>query len=343
VKVAVIADTHFGSRNDNRTIQHHQEYFLANIFFPVIKKLGIKHVIHLGDLVEKRKGIDFVTLKFMREHFFEPLVELDVRIDIICGNHDTYFKSTNDTNALSELLYGYDYNVRTIIEPTTRKFDDRTVLYVPWITPDNHHTTLDKIKETKATTAFGHLELVGFEYFRGQTSTRGLSRDIFKKFNHVWSGHFHQSSMQGNISYVGAPYEMTWNDAGCQRGFGIWTPKTNGWLPLRNPKTVFDYIEYEDGMKPPNVKDKYIKLSIGSSSNTIGFDMFRSELQDKGPADLKVDDIPVVIDDEQIDVEAKDTQSVMIDSINALQRDDAVQIQELMMDIYKEATVMVNE
>jgi DNA repair exonuclease SbcCD nuclease subunit len=340
--VAVICDTHFGARNDNRVIQQHQEEFLVKRFFPALKKLKITHVLHLGDLVEKRKSIDFVTLKFMRESFLEPLRDLNISLDVVCGNHDTYFKTTNDTNALSELLVGYDVVVHT--QAAEVSYDHNNVLLIPWITPENHDHTMSMIKDTKAKTAFGHLALDGFEYFRGLVATHGLPAKIFEDFDKVWSGHYHQPSSQDNIHYLGAPYEMTWADAGCPRGFGIWSSTSNKMQVVPNPRTIFERIEYSDDItEVPDVKNKFVRLSIASCSNTVAFDMFRADIEDQNVADLKVDDIPVLIDTDQIDIDAKDTQSIMIDAVNSLQREDVDEIRTLMVDIYKEATYVVAE
>ena len=59
MKVAIITDQHFGARKNSK---HFHEYFLKfyeNIFFPTLKERGIKSVIHLGDVVDRRKFINY--------------------------------------------------------------------------------------------------------------------------------------------------------------------------------------------------------------------------------------------------------------------------------------------
>jgi hypothetical protein len=43
-------------------------------------------------------------------------------------------------------------------------------------------------------------------------SQHGYSRDAFKKFKHVYTGHYHTASTKDNITYLGTPYELTWSD-----------------------------------------------------------------------------------------------------------------------------------
>ena len=38
------------------------------------------------------------------------------------------------------------------------------------------------------------------------------TKKIFEKFDTVFSGHFHHKSDDGQIYYLGAPYEITWSD-----------------------------------------------------------------------------------------------------------------------------------
>ena len=67
MKIALLADTHFGARNDNTSLQKYFVKFLDNIFFPYLLDFQIDTVIHLGDLVDKRKNISYLTLNSVRK------------------------------------------------------------------------------------------------------------------------------------------------------------------------------------------------------------------------------------------------------------------------------------
>ena len=90
MKIALITDTHFGARNDSLLFLDFFSKFYKNIFFPTLKERGITEVIHLGDVVDRRKFINYKTLNSMKEILFFPLKEMGGNVKIIVGNHDIY-------------------------------------------------------------------------------------------------------------------------------------------------------------------------------------------------------------------------------------------------------------
>ena len=70
MKIALITDTHFGARNDSLIFNYFFKKFYEDIFFPTLKERKIKKIIHLGDVVDRRKFINYKTLNTMKEIFF---------------------------------------------------------------------------------------------------------------------------------------------------------------------------------------------------------------------------------------------------------------------------------
>ena len=77
-KVAFLGDTHFGVRNDSLSHASHQRKFYQEVFFPTLKKRGIKDIIQLGDLLDRRKFVNFNTLHQAREMFFDEAVKAGI-------------------------------------------------------------------------------------------------------------------------------------------------------------------------------------------------------------------------------------------------------------------------
>jgi metallophosphoesterase superfamily enzyme len=108
MKIALLNDTHFGARNDSPAFLDYFMRFYDEIFFPYLKEHNIKTFVHLGDVVDRRKFINFKTAHTFRQKFMKRLWEEDIDTHIILGNHDTYYKNTNEVNAITELCTTYD-------------------------------------------------------------------------------------------------------------------------------------------------------------------------------------------------------------------------------------------
>ena len=62
----------------------------------VLKEKGITTCVHMGDVVDRRKFISFKIANDFRKRFINKFKELGIDLHIIIGNHDTYYKNTND-------------------------------------------------------------------------------------------------------------------------------------------------------------------------------------------------------------------------------------------------------
>ncbi|CAB4182164.1 endonuclease subunit [uncultured Caudovirales phage] len=297
MKIALITDTHWGVRNDNVSFHDNSKKFLDDVFFPTLMSKGINHVIHLGDIVDRRKYINFLTAKRMREDFLYPLENMGITLDIIAGNHDVYYKNTNEVNALRELIDGRYYNINIYTEATTVTQKDGTpILYVPWINDENRAGTLKEIHDTKSQIVLGHLELAGFHMYKGSTESHGDDPDLFGRFDTVCSGHYHHKSSIGNIHYLGSHCQFTWSDHGDPRGFHILDTETKELEFVANPYDMFAKIWYDDttpGKEPENydfkvAKDKFVKVIVSNKTDLYRFDKFIERIEQHGVIDLQV-------------------------------------------------------
>ena len=106
MKIALITDTHFGARNDNLNFNEYFYKFWEEIFFPYIEKNGIDTVIHLGDVMDRRKFVSYKIAQDFRKRFIQRFVDKGITLHMMVGNHDTFYKNTNDVNSLAELVEG---------------------------------------------------------------------------------------------------------------------------------------------------------------------------------------------------------------------------------------------
>ena len=122
MKIAILNDTHCGIRNSSEIFLDNAEDFYTNIFFPECDKRNVKQILHLGDYYDHRKFVNFKALNQNRRVFLDQVRKRNMMMDIIPGNHDTYYKNTNELNSLKECLGHYMNEVHIIMEPTVMKY-----------------------------------------------------------------------------------------------------------------------------------------------------------------------------------------------------------------------------
>ena len=248
-KIALITDQHFGGKQDGQHFMNYIEKFYTNQFFPYLKENNITTVIDLGDTFDRRKYVNFHTLHQVKKFYFDVLAERDIRLHSIVGNHSTYYRNTNSVNS-SDLLYGHYHNVNIYSKPFTIHLPQiHTYVHIdiiPWINSENYDETMEFIKNSKSQILFGHLEIDGFAMYKGYVANTGLPKKIFNRYEVACSGHYHHKSSKDNIHYLGAPYEITWNDYDDPRGFHVFDTETRELEFIRNKYRLFEKIYYDD-------------------------------------------------------------------------------------------------
>jgi DNA repair exonuclease SbcCD nuclease subunit len=317
------------------------------VFFPYCKDNGIDKIIHLGDYYDHRKNVNFKALNANRRMFLEPMKKMGMTMDIIPGNHDVFHKNTNELCSLKELLGYYTSNINIMMKPTTIG----NLHYLPWINAENYEKSMKWCKSKSGGILLSHLELTGFEMMRGIKQTSGMSSDHFKNFDQVLSGHYHTSSQQGNIRYLGCQMEFTWADCGDKKHFHILDDETGAVTKVHNPITMFEKIHYDDSDKDYDklvdlslYEDKFVKVIVSKKTNPFMFDKFIDRLSDINTHELKIaenfseflgENVVTSIED------VENTTELMSNYIDGATTDlDKEKLKTLMNSLYNEALDM---
>ena len=345
MKVAIITDQHFGARNDSIAFLDFFQKFYDNTFFPTLDASGIDTVLVLGDTFDRRKYVNFYALDRAKKMFFDKLEERGITVYMLAGNHDTYFKNTNEVNSPDLLLAEYN-NIEVIDEPKTINVNGFEVCMLPWICPENYQQSIDEIKNTTSTLCMGHLEIAGFAMYRGMESHEGFSAETFSKFDLVFSGHYHHRSNDRNIHYLGNPYELTWQDYNDPRGFHLFDFATRQLNFIENPYRMFERLEYTDKEVEPidldqlELKDKYVKLVVLEKTDFYKFDKFIQKLYNKGCHEIKIVEDFSEFEAGEIneEINLEDTVSVLSNYIESIETDvDKEKVKSYMRGLYTEA------
>ena len=353
MKLVLISDSHAGARNDSILFNNYFLRFYKEVLFPYMDENKLDTIVHLGDLFDRRKYVNFFTLYSWRKNVFEP-INKKYEMYIIQGNHDIYFKDSNEVNSLDELFIGYD-NIHVIDKPIEKTFDGTDILMIPWIHRSNEEQCMEKMESSRSSILMGHFEILGFSMYKGMMNKdNGYDPAIFSRFEHVMSGHYHHRSTLHNITYLGSPYEIIWTDYRDPRGFHVFDTDTRELEFIENPLKIFYKINYndvdkvyedfvvqnEDGTNLSKFKDSYIKVVVKNKTNQNLFDQFIEALHKENPADVAIIEsvADADLDPDSID-ETKDTLTLLLEYIDTIGivDENKQSLIELLRKIYMES------
>lgn len=352
--LAIINDTHAGQRNASDVFLDYTDKFYRDVFFPYCKTHNIQTVIHAGDYLDHRKYVNFKALQRTRKAFLEPLAENGMNMVIIPGNHDVYFKNTNELCGLREVLGYFIENVEIIMKPKVKRFDGLDIAFLPWIAPDNYAESMKFVGAAPASIMISHLELAGFEMMKGQpASEHGMDAALFKRYEMVLSGHYHTKSTRDNIHYLGTQFEQTWADCEDAKYFHVLDTDTRILTKVKNPFTLFERLVYNDEQHDPDgidisgLKGKYVKVIVAKKTNPNKFDRLLQRIQDVGPVEQpriveSFDEFTSDrVEDQQINLE--DTGKLLHSYIDATETSlDKDRLKSMMRELYVEAQAAEN-
>ena len=349
MKVAVITDQHFGARKNSKLFHDYFLKFYNDVFFPVLYSEGITTVVDMGDTFDSRKGIDFSSLSWAKNNYYDKLKDMGITVHTIVGNHTAYYKNTNEINAVDLLLREYD-NVHVYSEPTEIKLDELGVLVVPWINSENEERTYKALNKSDSRVVMGHLEFNGFQINQKITMDHGYDSKVFERFERVFSGHYHTRSNNDTIFYLGNPYELYWTDFNDTRGFHLLDTNTLEHTPINNPYRMFYTIYYEDTpyqtFDTRQYENKIVKLIVRKKSDLSSFEQFIDKLYASNVAELKIvenfDFGGWYEEDKAEALESEDTLSILDRYIDELDINlNKSKVQSIIREIYQEACELV--
>lgn len=234
MKHILFTDLHIGL-NINNEVWEKLPIKAVDFLTTEARRKNINSIIFLGDFYHDKKELSVKAIDSAR-----VVCEMlnDFTTYIICGNHDAYFKHTNELNSL-QTIDKYD-NVHIINEPTI--IYDKIGL-CPW---SNTYENLN------VPILMGHFDIKDFKMNDNTTSLHGVEASNFKDYKIVLSGHYHTFSKKDNIVYIGNMYGHNFNDINASRGFHIFDDET---LEL-------EFIEFKDAPKFIHIFDMELDESL---------------------------------------------------------------------------------
>ena len=271
MKIAMIADLHFGIKKADPTFMESQLHFFREQFVPELNKAGITTIWILGDVFDTRQTINTMTINKVIELFRDTLK--DFNINIIVGNHDMYL--TTDTGINSLKILDLLPKITVYEQQTVITIDRKKILVQPWIVDYKQENLITG----KYDYCFCHADIVGFDMGGGRLSESGLvAKEILKKVDAVYSGHYHngvcrQFEKGKSITYLGAPYQLTRIDRDGIRGYHILDIATGERTLIENHVSMkftrHVYPDIDTSIVPGNVVDIDIPAEYADQTKKI--------------------------------------------------------------------------
>jgi hypothetical protein len=175
-----------------------------------------------------------------------------------------------------------------------------------------------------------------------------LSPKVFEKFEYAFSGHFHHKSDNGNVYYLGNPYQITWSDYKDPRGFHIFDTETRELEFIPNPYEIFHKIYYDDEkttLEEIQAQDYsqyegcYVKVIVVNKKNPFWFDTLIDKLYKVNAEDISVvENFDIEdFDTEDLIDEAEDTITILSKYVNSLEVENKKELDSLMKSLYTES------
>ena len=309
MKIAMIADLHFGIKKADPTFMESQLRFFKEQFVPELNASGIKDIWILGDVFDTRQAINTSVIYNVIDLFNETLKGFNIKI--IVGNHDMYL--TTDVGITSLKILSVLPHVTIYDKQTTLEIDGKKILMQPWIID---YAQEDLIKG-KYDYAFMHADIIGFDQGGGRLSESGLiAKELLKKVDAVYTGHYHngihrQFEKGKSVTYLGAPYQLTRIDRGGTRGYHILDIATGERTMVENKVSMkFTRHVYPDvnlEVIPGNVVDLDIPAEYNDQTKKISVLVTKLErLKPAYPVNINYlpseDDTEEIIDTENLNI-----------------------------------------
>ena len=218
--------------------------------------------------------------------FFERLLNLNIPIDLLVGNHD--LSMNTNTYSIHKLIpYKHWPNFNVYDEP--KEVDN--FIYMPFCTSDEYaESFLQNIEDKANKIVFSHLEIKNFELGNGLFTKKGVDLNLLKQFKMVLQGHYHcGGKLAKNIQISGSTQRLSFKDHGISRNNIILYDTDSNKIERRSFNCpdwlVFDDNNIEEVLNIDN--NNYVKVDV--TMDILLTDEIKEKLKNVLKTDIHID------------------------------------------------------
>lgn len=254
-KALIVGDLHIGLKNSDEKwlkIVEDVALWVAN----VAKEYDISDIIMMGDFFHDRTEIN---LQAMNTAHRILNAWKNFNVHMIVGNHDAYLK---ENSTIHSLVLFKEYSWVHIYDDVYQEFYNlfnlrrKEIIFCPWGTEPEQIPPCDYI--------FGHFEIDTFKMGHKLCDGKLSAASLLEKAPNIYTGHFHAKQTRkysnGQITYVGTPYQMDWGDVSVDKFIHILDFETGELTPIENtfsPKHL-----HVKGLNLENITGNIIKFEL---------------------------------------------------------------------------------
>jgi Fe-S cluster assembly ATPase SufC/DNA repair exonuclease SbcCD nuclease subunit len=226
----------------------------------------VTHIFVLGDVLNTRDSVAVSSLSAAMS-WFRDLREV-APTSVIAGNHDMHLRHSAAITSLDALEYlpqangavGSTASIKLYRNSATAIVDEAPCAFFPYsmdTQPLKQFSSTIQNPLRQQTVAFAHAEVPGAKMSRvllpnsssashlayghklcePKSAPPAASSFFLDGFRWSFSGHFHlHQTLRGNVTYVGAPLQHHFGDAGDPRGVLIYDYDANSFERILNPQ-----------------------------------------------------------------------------------------------------------
>lgn len=338
-KIGCFSDIHIGLAQDN-SIWHQTSLDFAQWASDYYLKQGINDIIILGDIFHNRTEISVNTLSVAKK-FFDYFKDFNVYI--LAGNHDSFYKDHSLVNSIS--IFDGWHNIKIVDnEPLLLKIGNKNTALIPWGTTFENIPNVDVI--------FGHFEITTFYMNNFKVCEHGFSSEnLFEKAKIILSGHFHKKDHrvynEGEIVYLGSPYQQNYGDCNDERGIYIYDINENKFTFIENKispihvkisvKKLLDK-QIETSFLKEKVPNNHICLVIDTKIDEDAILLLSGKIQKLNPKTFRIDyeDVKKIEIDAEISIDVKTTNLLedIGNYVNSLDIDNKKEVVSYINELY---------
>ena len=300
MKIVLFGDLHIFNHFGKTQFEDIAQTFLIDLF-ERCKKEKIKKIIFLGDFFHIKNKL-YVPPFIKSIDILRDMKKAKIEIIFLIGNHDAPQMGTTDHS----IMYAFQEYGTVIPLYEWEDIDDLRLHYLSFT------NELPKFEmNDKANILLGHLDIQSFMMDTGFICKEGFDSSSFKKFDYVFSGHFHRHQIKKNITYVGSPYQIRFSERFDDKGYVILDTKSLNWsFEIYDKAPRFKELDIEN-LDEEDVKGNFARIKTHKNNQNL------SEIKDKllNMGALSVDFIFI---DENEDKELHVIENLSLGEINEL-------------------------